>query len=61
MKVIVVSDAIASLDSGQEVVNLSRHPEREQRVKMDRALELFRKYGWEVEDKRAKSNSGAVS
>lgn len=52
MKIIVESNAIARLESGQVVVNLSRQPREQQRKKMELALETFRGYGWEIEDRR---------
>lgn len=52
MKIIVESNAIARLENGQVVVNLSRQPREQQARKMELALDTFRGYGWEIEDRR---------
>lgn len=60
MKVIVESQEIAKSEDGVVLVNLSRHPKSSVREKMDKVLDLFRSYGWEIEDLRENSDGGLL-
>lgn len=53
LHVIVISDAEAYDWLGwRRIVNFSRHSPQERRRKMNLAIELFKSYGWFIEDRR---------